>query len=566
MNSRHLNSGIQHPRHPSLDNLRRAQINGTRSYPQLPSDTVEGTNRVRFESDEIFDDSPLDVLPDVVYGAAALVSSIGLLTILILLYLIIRPFSVSMARRLAAHHGASCFIDAMALLLPNLRICLTGDSDVPSPVGTSILVCNHLMDGDWLTILMLGRCVGLRGSVKVFLRNEILQLKKQQNSERQTRRRNSSPASLRPALAGSISNGGSAVGNGSTTSVSESLYLSQRTNSTHPSTTTTTTTTSASSPYLRHPTSPDMSMIANLLHTLLEFPLMDRGDYIADREKLFQLLRSFAERDSATTPVHLLFFPEGWSLHNGEDRKSVLARSNEFAKREGRPQLKHLLLPRTTGFSASLDSLRESSPVVYDVTMAHRGYDGSLPPKYDLSLVSLWSLLRRKYPEEVHIRIKRYSMEEVLSDASWLDKKWSEKDRLLHHFARHQSFPTDNRGFCRHRAFDTRFHSLETSVMSLARLLLLPCAVPMLIFLSIPILWTVFWAWLLYSGFKAIFPDPQSSQAPGRSTSSTGETGQTPRCDSAAGTPFFPATPFASPSVSNWRDMLVNKSYDAEEK
>jgi precorrin isomerase len=43
--------------------------------------------------------------------------------------------------------------------------------------------------------------------------------------------------------------------------------------------------------------------------------------------------------------------------------------SNEFAKREGRPQLKHLLLPRTTGFNASLESLRASSPVVYDVTM-----------------------------------------------------------------------------------------------------------------------------------------------------------------------------------------------------
>ena len=45
--------------------------------------------------------------------------------------------------------------------------------------------------------------------------------------------------------------------------------------------------------------------------------------------------------------------------------------------------------------------------------MAYRGYNGSLPPKLELSLTSLWSLLRRKYPEELHIRIKRYSMEDA---------------------------------------------------------------------------------------------------------------------------------------------------------
>jgi hypothetical protein len=306
-------------------------------------------------------------------------------------------------------------------------------------------------------------------------------------------------------------------------------------------------------------------MIAKLLHTFLEFPLLNGEDYISDRENLFQLLRSFAERNGAAAPVHLLLFPEGWALYNGESRKSVLARSNEFAKREGRPQLKHLLLPRTTGFNASLDSLRESSPVVYDVTMAYRGYDGSLPPKLDLSLLSLWNLLRRKYPEEIHIRIKRYSMEEVLQDASWLDKKWAEKDRLLHHFSRHHAFPADSRGFCRHRVFGTRFHSVETSIVALTRLLLLPCAVPVLIFLSIPILWTVMWTWIIYSAFKYVFPDPNARQTTLDASVASGETDQTPRCDSAQGTPFFPATPFASPSVSNWRDMLANQSYDGDD-
>ena len=37
--------------------------------------------------------------------------------------------------------------------------------------------------------------------------------------------------------------------------------------------------------------------------------------------------------------------------------------------------MRHMLLPRTTGFYDSLESLREISPVVYDVTLAYKGYD-----------------------------------------------------------------------------------------------------------------------------------------------------------------------------------------------
>jgi len=171
-----------------------------------------------------------------------------------------------------------------------------------------------------------------------------------------------------------------------------------------------------------------------------------------------------------------------------------------------------------------------------------------------LDMPSLWNLLRRKFPREVHIRIKRYSMEEVLQDSSWLDKKWAEKDRLLSHFARHQSFPSDSRGYCRHRVFDTRQHSLESSTVALVRLLLLPCAVPVLLLLSIPLFWTLLWAWLAHRAFRSVFPDPEaSSSSHSRNGSSADEPSQTPGSASASGTPFFPATPFVSPSVTNWR-------------
>lgn len=301
---------------------------------------------------------------------------------------------------------------------------------------------------------------------------------------------------------------------------------------------------------------PDLALMAKLLHRFLEFPLIN-GE-TSDRGPLSALLRSFASPVEGS-PVHLLHYPEGWCNHNGADRRSVLARSNEFAKREGKPVLRHLLLPRTRGFHASLECLRECRPVVYDVTLAYAGYDGSLPPPVDdLGMPTLWDVLRRRFPREVHLRIKRCSLEEVLQDSNWLFKRWAEKDRLLAHFARHQQFPADSRGYGRHRVFDTRTYSLETSIMALVKLLLLPCCVPVLLLLSFPLFWTLLVIWCGQRAVGFLFPDPSTAQSAddSRPDSRSGADIQTPGSASQSGTPYLPATPFASPSLMNWRDMF----------
>lgn len=328
MNGRSINGG--RGLHPSLDSLRGPQP-ATMSYPQLPTEN--------WAHDEPLEEGegPFDALSGLVSGLAALICVFGCLTILTVLYVTVRPFSIPLYRRLAAQLGEGSFLDAMAILLPNTRLYLTGDSDLPSPVGTSVLVCNHLLDGDWWAVLMLGRCVGLRGSVKVFIRKEVVEINKRSNSDRQVVTIRNEP-------------NGQQIASPKTVTFSRNVSGSCRAN-----------------------VSPQLALAGKLLHLLLDFPLFsgeNNKDYVSDRAELFQLLRSFAE-GNGTPPVHLLLYPEGWCLHDGShvDRKSVLAMSNEFAKREGRPQLKYLLLPRTTGFNASLESLRASSPVVYDVTM-----------------------------------------------------------------------------------------------------------------------------------------------------------------------------------------------------
>jgi hypothetical protein len=384
----------QQPRHPSRDNPQQRRTgsgplprNGSNPRVRFPEEDQRAPADGGMESLEDRITSLFSSIVGIFLGGIASVCLLGLLTILAILYVGVRPFSVSIYRRIANQLAAASFLDAIALLLPNMRLYLTGDSDVPSPVGTSILVCNHLMDGDWWPILMLGRCVGLRGSVKAIMRNEILHLNMNQqnnnyyssnadssnNSSRDTAQQRRSGSQMQATAAiGAVSSNNVVTLTGRATAAggygspgSENIIAINGGGIPSP----TSSHCSSNGASTRHHTSRDLKILAKLLHAFMEFPLLNGEDYISDREHLFQLLRSFAENNGAEAPVHLLFFPEGWSLHNGADRREVLAMSNEFAKREGRPQLKHLLLPKTTGFNASLECLRESSPVVYDVTM-----------------------------------------------------------------------------------------------------------------------------------------------------------------------------------------------------
>jgi hypothetical protein len=156
-------------------------------------------------------------------------------------------------------------------------------------------------------------------------------------------------------------------------------------------------------------------------------------------------------------------------------------------------------------------------------------------------------------------------MEEVLhiDNVNWLVKKWAEKDRLLTHFARHQQFPNDSRGYYgRPRVFNTRYHSLESSISSLLRLVLITSAVPVLVIVSVPLSWALLWIWVVtkacqfviefISGRDGYNGIGQDGSAGGRQTP-----GSVP---SASGTPFFPATPFASPNILNWNHGMFSGS------
>lgn len=155
--------------------------------------------------------------------------------------------------------------------------------------------------------------------------------------------------------------------------------------------------------------------------------------------------------------------------------------------------------------------------------------------------------MRNDFPKQVHVRIKRYSMNEV--DTTWLDKKWTEKDRLLSYFCRHESL-----GYQEH-VFDSKSR-LETSIVSLGRLLILPFMVPVLIVLSIPLFWMAMGVWMVTAIYQRLFVasysnnDTSANHHHDESQTPSSAENQAPRTPSASGTPFLPATPFGSPSIS----------------
>lgn len=225
---------------------------------------------------------------------------------------------------------------------------------------------------------MLGRCIGFTGTMKAFLRNEYLQI----NLDDVDQGSRQSPSPTSSSIHRNTAGGQLMMSNQSSRSVpAQSQQIT-------PSSNNGSGTICSSTIIKSQPPPSDLKIVAKLLHLFFEFPLLNGEESgSSDREKLFSLLRSLAaDNAAATAPVHLILFPEGWSTYKcgvsypfsetressssiSEERKAILAKSNEFAKREGKPQLQCLLQPRTRVFNASLECLRESNPFVYDVTM-----------------------------------------------------------------------------------------------------------------------------------------------------------------------------------------------------
>lgn len=120
-------------------------------------------------------------------------------------------------------------------------------------------------------------------------------------------------------------------------------------------------------------------------------------------------------------PFWLVSFSEGTRVTRRKREQS-----QEFARQTGRPVLHNVLLPRTRGFTASIEGLRGRLDAVYDVTLA-----------FEPGVPSLWQFYKGRL-RRVHVDVRRFPMSELPSGenelAEWLVRRFIAKDAALERF------------------------------------------------------------------------------------------------------------------------------------
>ncbi|KOC70185.1 1-acyl-sn-glycerol-3-phosphate acyltransferase gamma [Habropoda laboriosa] len=122
--------------------------------------------------------------------------------------------------------------------------------------------------------------------------------------------------------------------------------------------------------------------------------------------------------------IWLLLYPEGTRF-----TEQKLEASHKFALKKGITPLKYHLLPRTKGFTASIQHMRGKIPAIYDVQLHFKPSDPVKPTMTNL-------LMGKRL--EAHLYMHRIPLEEVPEDeeaaAEWLNNLYKKKDRLAESF------------------------------------------------------------------------------------------------------------------------------------
>lgn len=157
----------------------------------------------------------------------------------------------------------------------------------------------------------------------------------------------------------------------------------------------------------------------------LDCLFIDR-DWTADRETI---RTTFARLVDGRVPVHLVSFVEGTRL-----TLPKLASAQEYARAHGLRVPKHVLVPRSKGFVASVEGLRSHIDAIYDLTIG-----------YEIGVPSLWQFLKGLV-RRIHVHVRRFPINDLPDKPDdlrrWLFDRWKEKDELLEHFYTTGSFHT----------------------------------------------------------------------------------------------------------------------------
>lgn len=132
--------------------------------------------------------------------------------------------------------------------------------------------------------------------------------------------------------------------------------------------------------------------------------------------------RTFSKFRREDIPLWLVSFPEGTRL-----TPAKLEKSRQYALRAGLQPPRHVLVPRTKGFAASVQGLRGHATAIYDVTIA---YPDGVP--------TLWQFVCGQ-ARVIHMDVRRVPVTHLPPDSDgvsqWLVQAFDRKDTLLSRFA-----------------------------------------------------------------------------------------------------------------------------------
>jgi lysocardiolipin and lysophospholipid acyltransferase len=149
-----------------------------------------------------------------------------------------------------------------------------------------------------------------------------------------------------------------------------------------------------------------------------------KRNWDTDRQRLKNIFSKITEND---LPFWFINFVEGTRLS-----PENLIQAKTYAEKNDMRAPENLLIPRTKGFTATIEGLRGNIDAVYDMSI---GYERGLP--------SLWQLMMGLV-KRIHIHIRRFPLDELPVDAGelsdWLKERFIEKDKLLDSFYRQGKF------------------------------------------------------------------------------------------------------------------------------
>ncbi|KAF3049491.1 hypothetical protein E8E11_005282 [Didymella keratinophila] len=152
--------------------------------------------------------------------------------------------------------------------------------------------------------------------------------------------------------------------------------------------------------------------------------------------------KALSRLNSVTQPMWLIIFPEGTNLSSTTREKS-----KAWAAKNNLQDMKHQLLPRSTGLRFCLNELQDTTEWLYDCTIA---YEGVPPGQFGQDIFTLRStFFEGRPPKSVNMHWRRFHLSDIPIQNTkafevWLRNRWREKDYMLEYFQKHSRFPAEN--------------------------------------------------------------------------------------------------------------------------